>query len=92
MERKVVCGLIEDVIRKFSFSYPRIVRLCSFTLSTDFLKKIHLHTYSDAVSTRTLSNEVNIPAGTTAESCAAACQAAGGFTYAALENGHECCG
>jgi len=34
---------------------------------------------------------VNIPSGTTAESCTAACQAAGGFTNAGLENGHECC-
>ena len=50
-----------------------------------------LYTCSDSISNRTLNNDVNIPAGTTAESCAAACQAAGGFTYAGLENGHECC-
>jgi len=46
--------------------------------------------FTDAVSARTLGNGVNIPTGTTAESCTAACQAAGGFTLAGLENGHEC--
>jgi hypothetical protein len=46
---------------------------------------------SDNVSARTLGFGVNIPSGTTAESCTAACQAAGGFTNAGLENGHECC-
>lgn len=34
---------------------------------------------------------MNIPGGTTAESCTAACQAAGNFSFAGLENGHECC-
>ena len=66
----------------FYYYYLHIVRLSSFTTSCF---------YSDSISNRTLNNDVNIPAGTTAESCAAACQAAGGFTYAGLENGHECC-
>jgi hypothetical protein len=42
------------------------------------------------VSNRTLTSGVNIPAGTTAESCTAACQAADGFNFAGLEDGHEC--
>lgn len=46
---------------------------------------------SDNVSARTLGFGVNIPSGTTAKSCTAACQAVGGFTNAGLENGHECC-
>ena len=46
---------------------------------------------SDTVAARTLGYGVNIPGGTTAESCTAACQAAGGFVNAGLENGHECC-
>jgi len=46
---------------------------------------------SDTVAARTLGYGVNIPGGTTAESCTAACQAAGGFANAGLENGHECC-
>ncbi|KAF5318168.1 hypothetical protein D9619_012137 [Psilocybe cf. subviscida] len=46
--------------------------------------------FTDSVTARTLGNGVNIPSGVTAESCTAACQAAGGFTNAGLENGHEC--
>ncbi|KIM49752.1 hypothetical protein M413DRAFT_408037 [Hebeloma cylindrosporum] len=46
--------------------------------------------FTDSVSARTLGFGVNIPSGTTAESCTAACQAAGGFVNAGLENGHEC--
>ncbi|PPR05178.1 hypothetical protein CVT26_012264 [Gymnopilus dilepis] len=46
--------------------------------------------FTDSVAARTLGTGVNIPGGTTAESCTAACQAAGGFTFAGLENGHEC--
>ncbi|KJA19113.1 hypothetical protein HYPSUDRAFT_144137 [Hypholoma sublateritium FD-334 SS-4] len=46
--------------------------------------------FTDTVTSRTLGTGVNIPSGTTAESCTAACQAAGGFQFAGLENGHEC--
>ncbi|KAF9559523.1 WSC-domain-containing protein [Agrocybe pediades] len=46
--------------------------------------------FTDSVLARTLGTGVNIPGGTTAESCIAACQAAGPFTFAGLENGHEC--
>ena len=47
--------------------------------------------HRDSTSARTLRTEVNIPGGTTAESCTAACAAAGGFVNTGLENGHECC-
>ncbi|KAF8959705.1 hypothetical protein BDZ97DRAFT_1922687 [Flammula alnicola] len=46
--------------------------------------------FTDTTAARTLGTGVNIPGGTTAESCTAACQAAGGFLNAGLENGHEC--
>ncbi|PPQ78240.1 hypothetical protein CVT24_006501, partial [Panaeolus cyanescens] len=46
--------------------------------------------FTDTPAARTLGTGINIPGGTTAESCTAACQAAGGFTNAGLENGHEC--
>ncbi|KAF9481338.1 WSC-domain-containing protein [Pholiota conissans] len=46
--------------------------------------------FTDTPAARTLGFGVNIPGGTTAESCTAACQAAGGFLNAGLENGHEC--
>ena len=47
--------------------------------------------HRDSTAARTLRAGVNIPGGTTAESCTAACAAAGGFMNAGLENGHECC-
>ncbi|KAJ7221484.1 WSC domain-containing protein [Mycena pura] len=48
---------------------------------------------TDDILNRTLPMEVNVPVGVTAESCTAACQSAGAFTFAGLENGHECwCG
>lgn len=71
-----------------SFLFPAQIEFIH--LSMTFLK-IHGYTCSDGVFVRTLGNGVNIPTGTTAESCVAACQAAGGFTHAGLENGHECC-
>ncbi|KDR82087.1 hypothetical protein GALMADRAFT_60064 [Galerina marginata CBS 339.88] len=46
--------------------------------------------FTDSVAARTLNTGVNIPLGTTPESCTAACQAAGPFTFAGVENGHEC--
>ncbi|KAJ7611810.1 WSC domain-containing protein [Roridomyces roridus] len=48
---------------------------------------------TDSILNRTLTASVNIPVGVTAETCTAACQAAGGFTRAGLEDGRECwCG
>ncbi|KAG6916911.1 hypothetical protein DXG01_004744 [Tephrocybe rancida] len=46
--------------------------------------------YTDVVSARTLAVPVNIPIGVTAESCVAACQSLGGYTYAGMEIGREC--
>ncbi|CAA7260965.1 unnamed protein product [Cyclocybe aegerita] len=46
--------------------------------------------FTDSVAARTLGTGVNIPGGTTAASCTAACQAAGEFLNAGIENGHEC--
>ncbi|KAF8162701.1 hypothetical protein B0H34DRAFT_650627 [Crassisporium funariophilum] len=46
--------------------------------------------FTDLVTARTLGTGINIPGGVTAESCTAACQAAGTFLNAGLENGHEC--
>jgi len=48
---------------------------------------------TDNILNRTLPTQVNVPVGVTAETCTAACQSAGGFTFAGLENGRECwCG
>lgn len=46
--------------------------------------------FTDSTAARTLRTGVNIPGGTTAESCTAACAAADGFVNAGLEDGHEC--
>uniref|UniRef100_A0A8H7Y1L9 WSC domain-containing protein n=1 Tax=Psilocybe cubensis TaxID=181762 RepID=A0A8H7Y1L9_PSICU len=46
--------------------------------------------FTDSPQARTLGTGANIPLGTTPESCAAACLAQGGFTFAGVENGHEC--
>ncbi|RDB19387.1 hypothetical protein Hypma_013560 [Hypsizygus marmoreus] len=46
--------------------------------------------YTDIINQRTLDVPVNIPSGVTAESCTAACQSLGGYTYAGMENGVEC--
>lgn len=76
------CGPTRDVLRELGV----------FTASSATLpNQLSDVNDSDSVSARTLSFGVNIPSGTTAESCTAACQAAGGFTNAGLENGHECC-
>ncbi|KAJ7290201.1 WSC domain-containing protein [Mycena rebaudengoi] len=49
--------------------------------------------FTDSVTTRTLPVPINVPVGVTAETCTAACQAAGAYTHAGLEIGHECwCG
>ncbi|KAJ7490952.1 WSC domain-containing protein [Mycena latifolia] len=49
--------------------------------------------FTDSTANRTLPVPINVPIGVTAETCTAACQAAGGFTHAGLEDGHECwCG
>ncbi|KAJ6500801.1 WSC domain-containing protein [Mycena sanguinolenta] len=48
---------------------------------------------TDNTANRTLSVPINIPVGVTAETCTAACQSAAAYTFAGLENGHECwCG
>ncbi|PPQ91781.1 hypothetical protein CVT25_000426 [Psilocybe cyanescens] len=46
--------------------------------------------FTDSTGARTLGTGVNIPLGTTPESCTAACLAQGAFTFAGVENGHEC--
>ncbi|KAJ6630326.1 WSC domain-containing protein [Mycena sp. CBHHK59/15] len=49
--------------------------------------------FTDSTTNRTLPVPINVPVGVTAETCTAACQAAGAYTQAGLENGHECwCG
>ncbi|KAJ7237713.1 WSC domain-containing protein [Mycena haematopus] len=48
---------------------------------------------TDNTANRTLPVPINVPVGVTAETCTAACQSAAGYTFAGLENGHECwCG
>ncbi|TFK62477.1 WSC-domain-containing protein [Pluteus cervinus] len=46
--------------------------------------------FTDSTSARTLAVPVNIPGGVTPESCTAACQALGSYSYAGLEIGREC--
>ncbi|KAJ6606060.1 WSC domain-containing protein [Mycena vulgaris] len=49
--------------------------------------------FTDSTANRTLPVPINVPVGVTSETCTAACQAAGAYTHAALEDGHECwCG
>ncbi|KAF7294525.1 hypothetical protein MIND_00989000 [Mycena indigotica] len=48
---------------------------------------------TDSTANRTLPMQINVPIGVTAETCTSACQTAGNFQFAGLENAHECwCG
>ncbi|KAF9528241.1 hypothetical protein CPB83DRAFT_854691 [Crepidotus variabilis] len=74
----------------FNSNEPPPVIVPSITSSHDAGLWTYQGCFTDTVNARTLGTGINIPGGTTAESCTAACQAAGGYLNAGLENGHEC--
>ncbi|KAF7331695.1 hypothetical protein MKEN_00049300 [Mycena kentingensis (nom. inval.)] len=48
---------------------------------------------TDSTASRTLPVQLSVPVGVTAQTCTLACQTAGNFMFAGLENAHECwCG